>query len=56
MAITEINKLDFVLNKLEDMHIETILFEQGKWNKETLPRLTNFSFDYIKENIIKDLT
>ena len=32
-----------------------ILFEQRKWNKEILPKL-NFFFDYIKENIIKDLT
>ena len=56
MAITEINKLDFVVYTLKDMHIETILFEQGKWNKEILPKLINFFFDYMKENIIKDLT
>ena len=33
VAITEINKLDFVVYTLKDMHIQTILFEQGKWNK-----------------------
>ena len=56
MAITEINKLDFMVYTLNDMHIETIWFEQGKWNKKILPKLTNFFFDYMKENIIKDLT
>ena len=30
MAITEINKLDFVVYKFKDMHIETTLLEQGK--------------------------
>ena len=56
MAITEINKLDFVVYTLKDVHIETIQFEQEKWNKEILPELTNFFFDYMKENIIKGLT
>ena len=28
----EIQKLDFVVYTLTDMHIETILFEQEKWN------------------------
>ena len=55
-TITEINKLDFVAYTLKDMHIETILFEHRKWNKEILPKLTNFFFDYMKKNIIKDLT
>ena len=55
-AITEIDKLDFVVYILKDMHIEAILFEQGKWNKKILPKLTNFFFDYMKENIVKDLT
>ena len=42
MTITEINKLDFVVYTLKDMHIETIWFEQEKWNKKILPKLTNF--------------
>ena len=33
MEIIEINKLDFLVYALKDMPIETILFEQGKWNK-----------------------
>ena len=56
MAITEINKLDFVVYKFKDMHIETTLLEQGKWNKDILPKLTNLFFDYMKKNITKDLT
>ena len=38
MAITEINKLDFMVYTLNDMHIEAILFEQRKWNKKILPK------------------
>ena len=44
MTITEINKLDFVVYTWKDMHIETIWFEQEKWNKKFLPKL-NFFFD-----------
>ena len=56
MAVTEINELDFVVYTLKEMHIKTIVFEPGKWNKDILSKLTNFLFDYVKENIIKDLT
>ena len=51
MTITEINKLHFVVYTLNDMHIETIWFEQENWNKEILPKLTNIFFDYMRENI-----
>ena len=56
MVIAEINKLDFVVYKFKDMHIETTLLEQGKWKKDILPKLTNLFFDYMKKNITKDLT
>ena len=52
MTITDIKELDFVVYTLK----EIILFEQEKWNKDILPKLTNFFLHYMKENIIKDLT
>ena len=39
MSITEIHRLDIVVYSLKDMHIETIWFEQGKWNNKILPKL-----------------
>lgn len=42
MAITFRFKLDFAVYVLKEIHVERILLEKEKWDKEIVPKLTNF--------------
>ena len=41
MAITFRFKLDFAVYVLKEIHVERILLEKEKWDKEIVPKLTN---------------
>lgn len=51
MAITETEQLDFVVWTTKDFFVETIRFDRTKWTQETLPKLTEFYFNYMKDRI-----
>ena len=42
MAITFRFKLDSAVYVLKEIHVERILLEKKKWDKEIVPKLTNF--------------
>lgn len=42
MAIAFRFKLDFSVHVLKEIHVERIFLEKEKWDKDIVPKLTNF--------------
>ena len=55
MAITQTTKIDIIVYIVIDAHMETIKFQQNKWNENILPELTKFYFEFMQKNIFNNI-
>ena len=51
MAITELMEIDFVVLMGDNIFVQTINFDEAKWNTEILPELRRFYFDFVAKHI-----
>ena len=49
MAVCQLEFLDFVVYLLNDMHVERVYFHKVEWEKNTLPELTSFYFNFLMD-------
>lgn len=51
MAILNFDFIDFIVYTTKDLFQETLIFQKEKWETHTLPELTNFYFEFIKDTV-----